>query len=154
MFLWIVLSCLYFVPGVLLLQGALWFVTKGKHDFYDVLKVVCLASVLFPFAARLLYLVCCFWPDVIIVCVILNKFISIITREWKFLDIAVYALMLLFVVQTLLCAWFVRLGGGKRLGLLRAAAAIALQEFMAVGFLVICCGLFRLFALFVASLGR
>ncbi|WP_075355584.1 hypothetical protein [Desulfovibrio sp. DV] len=154
MFLWIVLGCLYFVPGALLLYGSLWIVTRGEPDFYDVLKVVFLTSVLFPFAAKLLYLVCYIWPDVFVACLVLNKFIGIITKEWKFLDIAVYSMMLLFIVQTSLCAWFVRLDGGKRLGLLWAAVASALQELMALGILVICCGLFKLFALFVTSLGR
>lgn len=84
----------------------------------------------------------------------MSEFIRISMKDLLVAIIPVQILVLLFIVQTPLCAWFVQLDGGRRLGLLRAAVASALQELMALGILVIGYGLLRLFALFVASLGR
>ena len=153
MFLWIVLSCLYFIPGALLLHGSLWFVTRGKHDFYDVLKIVCLLCVLFVLAARSRVLEFCVWLGWIVVGGV-SKFVRISIKEWAIIATAVIIFVLWFVVQAVFCAWFVRLDGGKRLGLLRAAAASALQEFVGLGIFVICWWLFGFLFFFVASLGR
>ena len=121
MLLRIVLSCLYFVPGALLLHGSLWIATRGKHDFYDVLKVlslVCLVYIVFvddEMLNRLLLL-----PQVL-----MGTFCEKASAScwWVLLASCLVFMAEISFVYVLPCAWLVRLGRSERLGLKRALYA-------------------------------
>jgi len=118
MLLRIFLGCLYFIPGAMLLHGSLWIVTRGKHDFYDVLKVmslVCLAFIVFVddevFNYFLLY-------PYVLMNLFYDKVISLDFLAWM---VGVLALAVEISFAHLLpCAWLVKLHGSGRLGLKRA----------------------------------
>jgi hypothetical protein len=48
-YFWAALSCLYFIVGTRFLHGSLWLFTRGRHDFYDVLKVTAFLCLWFIF---------------------------------------------------------------------------------------------------------
>ncbi|HML54952.1 MAG TPA: hypothetical protein PKC79_12715 [Solidesulfovibrio magneticus] len=139
MFLRIVLSCLYFIPGALLLHGSLWFVTRGKHDFYDVLKVmslVCLAFVVFVddevFNRLLLY------PYA------LTEAFYKYGVSSDFLALMVGGLTLAVEISfahILPCAWLVKLHGRERLGLKRALYAFLIYCTIAFLIIILCYGI-------------
>lgn len=158
LFLRIVLSCLYFIPGAMLLHGSLWIVTRGKHDFYDVLKVmslVCLAFIVFVDGEVFNYFL--LYPYVSMN-LFYERVISSDFLAWM-VGVLVLAVEISFV-HILPCAWLVKLHGHERLGLKRALsvflgllrANVPDWSFMLCGYVD---GLFsfRLHATFVNAFG-
>jgi len=126
MFLWMLFSVLYFIPGALLLHGSLWFVTRGKHNFYDVLKVIALTCVVFVVAIdntlfnTMLLLV----PYIA-----MDEFLKNIVHS-AVLSGAVGCMTLvaeLSLFQVALCAWLIKLDGRERLGLYRSLCVALIQ---------------------------
>lgn len=102
----------------MLLHGSLWIVTRGKHDFYDVLKVmslVCLAFIVFVDGEVFNYFL--LYPYVSMN-LFYERVISSDFLAWM-VGVLVLAVEISFV-HILPCAWLVKLHGHERLGLKRA----------------------------------
>jgi hypothetical protein len=135
MLLCIFLSCLYFIPGAMLLHGSLWIVTRGKHDFYDVLKVT--ASI-------------CLWFVFETSCTPLFRlsskaydFVWALERPFC-LNIVVLSFFIMTPIvfmKTVFCAYIIKIDREERLGLRRALCVAAMEFFV---FVLIFAGFFSL----------
>lgn len=141
-YFWAALSCLYFIVGALFLHGSLWLFTRGRHNFYDVIKVTAFI---------------CLWFVFEVTCTPLfqlsAKAYDFVWARGKpfYFDVVVFSFFIMFPIvfmKTVLCAYIIRINREKRLGLHRALCVAAMEFFV---FVLIFAGFFSLLEAFLPA---